>query len=90
MDCFNPAIDNPMHCAEKRIPLTNFPATPCCGGSPATFAGALVQSSAESLSGLVVHQLISPGAPFICSAVTTIMDMRSTIFSQGVSCQPLY
>ena len=80
---FDPAMDKLIYCAEKRIPLINFPAPQCCGSSPATFAGALVQASAESLSGLVVHQLINPGAPFIYGAFTTIMDMRSTIFSYG-------
>ena len=62
------------------IPLINFPAPQCCGSSPATVAGALVQASAESLSGLVVHQLVGPGAPVIYGAVTTIMDMRASIF----------
>ena len=80
---FDPAIDKVMYCAENRIPLINFPAPQCCGSSPATFAGALVQASAESLSGLVIHQLVGPGAPFIYGAFTTIMDMRSTIFSYG-------
>jgi trimethylamine--corrinoid protein Co-methyltransferase len=80
---FDPAIDKVMYCAENRIPLINFPAPQCCGSSPSTFAGALVQASAESLSGLVVHQLVAPGAPFIYGAFTTIMDMRSTIFSYG-------
>ena len=80
---FDPAMDKLIYCAENRIPLINFPAPQCCGSSPATFAGALVQASAESLSGLVVHQLVAPGAPFIYGAFTTIMDMRSTIFSYG-------
>lgn len=80
---FDLAMDKIIYCAENRIPLINFPAPQCCGSSPATFAGALVQASAESLSGLVVHQLVNPGAPFIYGAFTTIMDMRSTIFSYG-------
>jgi trimethylamine--corrinoid protein Co-methyltransferase len=80
---FDPAIDKLIYCAENRIPLINFPAPQCCGSSPATFAGAIVQASSESLSGLVVHQLVNPGAPFIYGAFTTIMDMRSTIFSYG-------
>ena len=80
---FDLAIDKIMHCAENRIPLINFPAPQCCGSSPSTFAGALVQASAESLSGLVVHQLVKPGAPFIYGAFTTIMDMRTSIFSYG-------
>ena len=80
---FDPAMDKLIYCAENRIPLINFPAPQCCGSSPATFAGALVQASAESLSGLVIHQLVNPGAPFIYGAFTTIMDMRTTIFSYG-------
>ncbi|MFY9708385.1 MAG: trimethylamine methyltransferase family protein [Desulfobacterales bacterium] len=80
---FDPAMDKLIYCAENRIPLINFPAPQCCGSSPATFAGTLVQASAESLSGLVVHQLVNPGAPFIYGAFTTIMDMRTTIFSYG-------
>ena len=80
---FDPAVDKLIYCAEQRIPLINFPAPQCCGSSPATFAGAIVQASAESLSGLVLHQLVNPGAPFIYGAFATIMDMRSTIFSYG-------
>ena len=80
---FDPAIDKVMYCAEQRIPVINFPAPQCCGSSPATLAGALVQAGAESLSGLVVHQLVNPGAPFIFGAFTTMMDMRTTVFSYG-------
>ncbi len=80
---FDLAIDKIMYCAENRIPLINFPAPQCCGSAPATFAGVLVQAGAESLSGLVVHQLVNPGAPFIYGAFTTIMDMRTSIFSYG-------
>jgi trimethylamine---corrinoid protein Co-methyltransferase len=80
---FDPAVDKLIFCAEQGIPLINFPAPQCCGSSPATFAGAIVQASAESLSGLVLHQLVNPGAPFIYGAFATIMDMRTTIFSYG-------
>ena len=30
-----------------------------------------------------MHQLTNPGAPFIYGAFTTIMDMRTSIFSYG-------
>ena len=80
---FDPAVDKLIYCAEHRIPLINFPAPQCCGSAPATLAGTIVQASAESLSGLVLHQLVNPGAPFIYGAFATIMDMRSTIFSYG-------
>jgi trimethylamine---corrinoid protein Co-methyltransferase len=80
---YEPAVDKIMFCAEGNIPLINFPAPQACGSAPATFAGTIVQGSAESLSGLVLHQLVNPGAPFVYGAFTTIMDMRTTIFSYG-------
>jgi trimethylamine--corrinoid protein Co-methyltransferase len=80
---YDPAVEKVIYCAEQRIPLINFPAPQCCGSSPATFAGAIVQANAESLSGLVLHQQVNPGAPFIYGAFTTIMDLRTTIFSYG-------
>lgn len=82
---YDPAVDKVLFCAENGIPLINFPAPQACGSSPATFAGTIVQASAESLSGLVMHQLANPGAPFIYGAFTTIMDMRTSIFSYGAN-----
>lgn len=82
---YDPAVDKVLFCAKKNIPLINFPAPQACGSSPATFAGTIVQASAESLSGLVMHQLANPGAPFIYGAFTTIMDMRTSIFSYGAT-----
>jgi trimethylamine--corrinoid protein Co-methyltransferase len=80
---YDPAVDKILYCAEKGIPLINFPAPQACGTAPATFAGTIVQAGAESLSGLVMHQLANPGAPFIYGAFTTIMDMKTSIFSYG-------
>jgi len=80
---YDPAIEKLMYCAEKGIPLVYYPAPMAGGTAPATFAGVIVQGSAESLSGLVLAQLVRPGAPFIYGAFTTIMDMSTTIFSYG-------
>jgi trimethylamine--corrinoid protein Co-methyltransferase len=82
---FDPAVEKIIFCAEKGIPLINFPAPQAGGTSPATFAGTIVQGSAESLSGLVLTQVVRPGAPFIYGAFTTVMDMKTTIFSYGAS-----
>ena len=43
----------------------------------------MAQVCAESLSGLVIHQLRRPGAPFIFGGMASLMDMRSTVFSYG-------
>lgn len=80
---YDPAIDKLIFCAEKGIPLVYYPAPMAGGTAPATFAGTIVQGSAESLSGLVLAQLVRPGAPFIYGAFTTVMDMSTTIFSYG-------
>ncbi len=42
---------------------------------PVTMAGALVQMNAEVLSGLVLNQLVNPGAPVIYMVWSGIMDM---------------
>ncbi len=72
-----------MYCAEHRIPLVYTPCPIAGGTAPATFAGILVQAAAESLHGLVVSQLISPGTPFIMGGVVSIMDMRDTTLAYG-------
>lgn len=78
---YDPAVEKILFCAEKGIPLINFPAPQTGSTAPATFAGEVVQGSAESLSGLVLAQLVNPGAPFIYGAFATVMDMRTTVFS---------
>ena len=51
---YDPAVEKIIFCAENGIPLINFPAPQSGSTAPATFAGELVQGSAESLSGLVL------------------------------------
>ncbi len=80
---YDPAVDKILFCAEKGIPLINYPAPQGGSTAPATFAAEVVQGSAESLSGLVLAQLVRPGAPFIYGAFATVMDMKTTIFSYG-------
>jgi len=76
-------LDKVIFCAENWIPQIYFGAPQAGSTGPATFAGTVVQGSAESLSGLVISQLIRPGAPFIFGALATVMDMRTMVFSYG-------
>jgi trimethylamine--corrinoid protein Co-methyltransferase len=78
---YDPAVEKILFCAEKGIPLINYPAPQAGSTAPATFAGEVVQGSAESLSGLVLAQLVNPGTPFIYGASATVMDMQTTVFS---------
>lgn len=45
--------------------------------SPVTLAGALAQQNAEALFGMVLTQLVRPGAPVMYGAFTSNVDMRS-------------
>jgi trimethylamine--corrinoid protein Co-methyltransferase len=45
--------------------------------SPVTLAGALAQQNAEALFGIVLTQLVNPGAPVMYGAFTSNVDMRS-------------
>jgi trimethylamine--corrinoid protein Co-methyltransferase len=69
--------------AANRIPVVYMPYCMMGGTAPMSFAGALAQCNAEALGGLVIHQLVSEGAPFIYGAMPSIMDMQTTIGSYG-------
>ena len=77
------AIQKMIYCAENGIPQICYPGLQAGSTAPMSFAASIVQASAETLSGLVLVQAVRPGAPFVCGAFTTVMDMRSTIFSYG-------
>jgi trimethylamine--corrinoid protein Co-methyltransferase len=46
-------------------------------------AGAIALGNAECLLGLIITQLINPGAPFLYGMNTAALDMKSTIVSYG-------
>lgn len=45
--------------------------------APVTVVGAVAQQNAEALAGLVVSQLVRPGAPFVYGGFTSNVDMKS-------------
>lgn len=45
--------------------------------APVTLAGALAQQNAEALAGLVLTQIVKPGAPFVYGGFTSNVDMQS-------------
>lgn len=64
-----------MGCAQRNVPVVYAP-SPCAGTTaPASTASTIVVGNAEVLSGLVLHQLARPGAPFIYGAGVDVMDM---------------
>ena len=67
---------NLMDCARYRIPA-QLVAMPLAGATaPVPLAGALAQHTAENLSGVVIHQLVQPGAPIVYGGSPAILDMR--------------
>ena len=70
-------------CAEKRIPICLPSGSNAGGGAPITLAGAMTLGIAENLVGLVVHQLVNRGAPFLFGPNVSTLDMKSTVVSYG-------
>jgi len=77
------AVDKLLLMAEYELPVVHSPGPLMGGTAPITIAGGLVMSLAEILSGLVVHQMTNPGAPFVFGAGLHHMDMKSTQICYG-------
>jgi len=70
-------------CAQSGIPaeIISVPMTGATG--PMSLRGAVVQHTAECLSGLVIHQLSAPGAPLIWGSCASGFDMRQGTSPMG-------
>jgi trimethylamine--corrinoid protein Co-methyltransferase len=70
-------------CARAGVPaeLVSMPLTGAT--SPVTLAGAVVQHTAESLSGIVIHQLAGPGSPLVYGGAPSCFDMRKATTPMG-------
>jgi len=77
------ATEKLLYAAEHRLPVTHSPAPMMGGTAPVTLAGAVALGNAEMLSGLVMHQLKNPGAPFLYGHGVHHMDMKTMISVYG-------
>jgi trimethylamine---corrinoid protein Co-methyltransferase len=77
------AIEKLLYCSEHSIPITHSPAPMMGGTAPVTLAGAVVLGNAEMLSGLVMHQLQNPGAPFLYGHGVHHLDMKTMVSVYG-------
>jgi len=69
--------DNTMKCAELGIPV-EFIAMPLSGlVGPISLIGCVIQHAVETISGILISQTISPGAPILYGGSPGIFDMRS-------------
>ena len=65
-----------MDCAAAGIPAETV-SMPLAGATgPVTLSGSLVQHTAESLSGVVIHQLAGAGSPLVYGGAAAVFDMR--------------
>ncbi len=74
---YGDAIDCAWACAENGFPVEVGCGCVMGGTGPATIAGALVQSNAEIMSGIVMVQLIREGTGILSNAFVAAQNMRS-------------
>jgi trimethylamine--corrinoid protein Co-methyltransferase len=71
------ALTKVIGCAELLIPLVYTPAPNMGATGPRSITGAALVGNAETLSGLVLHQHVGRGAPFVYGVGSGAMDMRT-------------
>ncbi len=71
------ALTKVIGCAELLIPVVYAPAPNMGATGPRSIAGSVLLGNAETLSGLVLHQRVKPGAPFVYGVGAGAMDMRT-------------
>jgi trimethylamine--corrinoid protein Co-methyltransferase len=77
------AVERLAFCAEHEVPLIYVPTIMSGASGPFTVFGSLALALAETLAGLVMHQLQHPGAPFITGSCLSQLDMRTGLFPYG-------
>lgn len=69
--------------AERNLPTVCYPALFPGMSGPITVSGAVVQSTVETLGGLVLNQLVRPGAPIMSGTSVLPMDLRQADLAYG-------
>lgn len=77
------AVDVVYKCIEHNIPMSCITAAQAGATAPATMAGFLAQSLAETLASLVMVNVIAPGYPMVFSNWPLVIDLRSGAFAGG-------
>jgi trimethylamine--corrinoid protein Co-methyltransferase len=77
------AVEVVYECIKHNIPMSCITAAQAGATAPATMAGFLAQSLAETLASLVMVNVISPGFPMVFSNWPLVIDLRSGAFAGG-------
>ncbi len=76
-------VEKLLMCADYGIPICYYPMPAAGSTAPCSPVGPLVIGNVEVLAGLVIHQLHTPGAPFIYGNIPGMMDMKTMVVSYG-------
>ena len=71
--------DKALACADLQVPLVLAGSVSAGSQGPASLAACVTVANAEALAGLVVHQLVRPGAPFVFGVGTGVMNMSTVV-----------
>ncbi len=74
---------NMIDCAKNNIPAQLISMPMAGATSVVTLAGAVVQHTAECLSGVTINQLVNPGAPIVWGGSPATFDMRKGTTPMG-------
>jgi trimethylamine--corrinoid protein Co-methyltransferase len=77
------SVEHVFLCAEMELPIIYVPMPMAGVSAPCTMIGPVLIGNAESLSGLVIHQLKRKGAPYIYGALPSTADMLHGSFNYG-------
>lgn len=77
------AVDVVYECIKHNMPMSCITAAQAGATAPATMAGFLAQSLAETLASLVMVHAIKPGFPMIFSNWPLVVDLRTGAFAGG-------
>ena len=72
-----PMLEGIIQMARRNQPVVLTPFTLAGAMAPVTVVGAVTQQNAEALAGLVFHQTVRKGAPFVYGGFTSNVDMKT-------------
>ncbi len=77
------AVEVTQACIRRRVPINSIIAAQSGATAPAPLAGMLAMTTAETLAGLALVNLLEPGYPMIFSNWPLVIDLRTGAFCGG-------
>ena len=77
------AVDVTIECLKHNVPISCITAAQSGATAPASLAGFLAQSLAETLTSLVMVHVLKPGHPMVFSNWPLVIDLRTGAFAGG-------